>query len=225
MNFDLMTLPTTFDMAHGGLSLLSLVLIVLYISKGGEKLVEVVKEKIVEKPVEVIKEKVVEVVKEIEKPVEIIKEVEVIKEIELIKEIEVVKEIEKTLKQATPDAALQLLTLLQQEARFIDFVQEDLSGFADAEIGAAARVIHSGSQKVLADYFTFDSVRSEEEESRISLPLGFNASEVRLTGNVVGEAPFNGTLIHRGWQVTDIRLPKLATDHNARIIAPAEVEL
>ena len=129
------------------------------------------------------------------------------------------------LKEATPDAALQLLTLLQQDARFIDFIKEDLSSYSDADIGAAARVVHEGSKKTLDTYFSLKSIRGEDEETRISLPEGFNASEVRLTGNVVGEAPFNGTLIHKGWIVTDVRLPKIAADHNTAIVAPAEVEL
>ncbi|MFC6671867.1 DUF2760 domain-containing protein [Marinobacterium aestuariivivens] len=129
------------------------------------------------------------------------------------------------LREATPDAALQLLSLLQQEARFIDFIQEDLGGFSDADIGAAARVVHEGSRKALNEYFTLAPVRSEEEESRVTLPEGFNAHEVRLTGNVVGKAPFTGTLVHRGWKVTEVKLPKLAQGHDTRVIAPAEVEL
>jgi hypothetical protein len=48
---------------------------------------------------------------------------------------------------------------------------------------------------------------------------------VRLTGNVVGKAPFTGTLSHRGWRSADVRLPKLAEAHDAAILAPAEVEL
>jgi hypothetical protein len=48
---------------------------------------------------------------------------------------------------------------------------------------------------------------------------------VRLTGNVVGKAPFNGQVSHRGWKVEDTRLPKLAPSHDASIVAPAEVEL
>ena len=129
------------------------------------------------------------------------------------------------LKEASPDAALQLLSLLQQEARFIDFLREDLTGFSDADIGAVARVVHEGGQRVLGDYFAFAPVRNEEEESRITLPEGFNAAEVRLTGNVMGSAPFTGTLVHRGWKAVEIKLPKLAQGHDASIIAPAEVEL
>ena len=129
------------------------------------------------------------------------------------------------IKEASPDAALQLLSLLQRDARLIDFVQEDLSGFSDAEIGAAARVVHDGCRKVLAEHFTIASVRTEAEGSRITLNAGFDAAAVRLTGNVVGAAPFNGSLSHRGWRATEVRLPKLVGSHDATILAPAEVEL
>lgn len=135
------------------------------------------------------------------------------------------KPVQPELKQTTPESALQLLSLFQHEARLIDFLNEELKGFSDAEVGAAARVVHEGGQKVLAQYFSLASVRSEDEETRITLPEGFNASEVRLTGNVVGEAPFTGTLVHRGWRVTEIKLPKLSEGHDAKVIAPAEVEL
>lgn len=129
------------------------------------------------------------------------------------------------LKTHSPDSALQLLGLLQQEARFVDFLQEDLKGFSDAEVGAAARVVHEGGRKTLQQYFRLQPIRGEEEESRITLPAGFDAAEVRVTGNVVGQPPFTGTLVHRGWRVTEVTLPKLAEGHDARIIAPAEVEL
>jgi len=129
------------------------------------------------------------------------------------------------LREATPDAALQLLSLFQREARLIDFTQENLSGYSDADIGAAARVVHEGCSKVLREHFTIDAVRSEAEGSRITLPEGFDASAVRLTGNVVGKAPFTGTLSHRGWRASSVRLPKLAEAHDAKVLAPAEVEL
>jgi len=129
------------------------------------------------------------------------------------------------LRVATPDAALQLLSLFQREARLIDFTQENLSAYSDADIGAAARVVHEGCAKVLKEHFTIQPVRSEAEGSRVELPEGFDAAAVRLTGNVVGKAPFRGTLSHRGWRAADVRLPKLAEAHDAAILAPAEVEL
>ena len=129
------------------------------------------------------------------------------------------------LKEASPDAALQLLALLQREARLIDFVGEELGAYDDAQIGAAARVVHDGCAKVLREHFSIVPVRGEDEGSRITLPAGFDAASVRLTGNVVGQAPFTGSLSHRGWRVTEVRLPKLAQGHDARVLTPAEVEL
>ncbi|MFM0433888.1 DUF2760 domain-containing protein [Paraburkholderia aspalathi] len=130
-----------------------------------------------------------------------------------------------TLKEASPDAALQLLGLLQRDARFIDFVEEDIKAYSDADIGAAARLVHDGCRTTLREHFTIRPVRDEAEGSRVTLAEGFDATSIRLTGNVVGKAPFNGSISHRGWRVDDVRLPKLTDSHNAKVIAPAEVEL
>lgn len=130
-----------------------------------------------------------------------------------------------TLRQAPTDAALQLLGLFQRDARLIDFTEENLADYADADIGAAARLVHEGCRKVLREHFTIAPVRPEEEESRITLNDGFDASAIRLTGNVIGKAPFKGTLRHRGWRINEVRLPTLSEGHDASICAQAEVEL
>ena len=70
-----------------------------------------------------------------------------------------------------------------------------------------------------------EPVRSEEEGARVTLPKGFDAQAIRLTGNVVGEAPFTGTLQHGGWRATRIELPSLTEEHDVHVVAPAEVEL
>ena len=129
------------------------------------------------------------------------------------------------LRQASPDAALQLLALLQREARLIDFTQENLSSYSDADIGGAARLVHEGCAKVLREHFTLAPVRPEAEGSRITLNDGFDARAIRLTGNVVGQAPFQGVLSHRGWRAGEVRLPKLADSHDSAVLAQAEVEL
>ncbi|WP_206995283.1 DUF2760 domain-containing protein [Trinickia mobilis] len=131
----------------------------------------------------------------------------------------------RTLKEATPDAALQLLGLMQREARFIDFIEEDVVGYSDTDIGAAARLVHDGCRRVLREHFTIRPVRDEAEGSRVTVPDGFDAASIRLTGNVVGKPPFQGSISHRGWRVAEVRLPKLAESHDASVIAPAEVEL
>ncbi|MDG4557778.1 MAG: DUF2760 domain-containing protein [Candidatus Contendobacter sp.] len=136
-----------------------------------------------------------------------------------------VAESRPSLREAPPDSALQLLALLQREGRFVDFLEENVSAYSDAEIGGAARVVHEGCQKVLREYLSIEPTRTEAEGARLTLAAGFDAAAVRLTGNVVGQPPFTGTLTHRGWRVTEIRLPKLAEGHDVRVLAPAEVEL
>ena len=136
-------------------------------------------------------------------------------------------QVKETTPPAPPskDAAFQLLSLFQQEGRLIDFLHEDLTGFSDEEIGAAARVVHQGSRKVLDQYFSLSPVRKEAEESSLTLEASFDNRAIQLTGQVTGEAPYKGTLIHKGWQVDDCRLPQLAKGHSSHILAKAEVEL
>lgn len=129
------------------------------------------------------------------------------------------------LHEVEPNAALQLLGLLQQEGRLIDFLQEDVTAFGDADVGAAARVVHEGCSKAIKDHFILAPVRDESEGTRVTLQAGFDAASVRLTGNVSGQAPYTGNLNHRGWKVTETRLPQVAAGHDLSIIAPAEVEL
>ena len=119
--------------------------------------------------------------------------------------------------------ALHLLALLQREGRLIDFCEEELAGFSDAQVGAAARTVHDGCRKAVREAFTLAPVRPEREGSPITLPAGFDPAAVRLTGNVSGNPPFSGILRHHGWKATQVRMPAGAGD--ATVIAPAEVEL
>ncbi|MFW6049832.1 MAG: DUF2760 domain-containing protein [Myxococcota bacterium] len=128
-------------------------------------------------------------------------------------------------RETSADAALQLLSILQREGRFVDFLEEEVASFSDAEVGAAARVVHEGCRKALQEHFRIEPVRAEAEGERVTVEPGFDAAQIRLTGNVVGEPPFTGTLQHRGWRVTDVRLPKLALEHDPSVLAPAELEL
>lgn len=129
------------------------------------------------------------------------------------------------LREAEPNAALQLLGLLQQEGRFIDFLEEDVGAYSDAEVGSAARVVHEGCRKTMRQHFDIVAVRTEAEGTRVTLAEGFDSSAVRLTGNVVGQPPFTGGLTHKGWRVAELRLPQVAAGHDLTVLAPAEVEL
>jgi len=121
--------------------------------------------------------------------------------------------------------ALQLLALFQREGRFVDFLEQDVAAFGDAEIGAAARVVHEGCRKALRAHAKLSPVRTEEEGARVTLQPGYSPSEVKLTGNVAGSPPYTGTLVHRGWRAAEVTLPTAVAGHDARVLAPAEVEL
>jgi len=129
------------------------------------------------------------------------------------------------LHEAPAEAALQLLGLLQREGRLMDFLQEDMSAYTDAQVGAAARVVHDQCKRALDAHLKVERIRSEDEGSAVSVQKGFSPSEIRLLGNVSGEPPLNGSLAHAGWRVAHIELPKLSDGHDVHVIAPAEVEL
>lgn len=123
----------------------------------------------------------------------------------------------------SPTPALRLLGLLQQEARLVDFISEDIDGYSDEQVGAAVRSIHSACRKVLNEHVQLQRIFDAEDGSDMVVDQGFDPAAVRLTGNVTGQPPFRGTLQHGGWRAIKISLPDAPMDPN--IIAPAEVEI
>ncbi len=121
--------------------------------------------------------------------------------------------------------ALQLLGLFQREGRLVDFLQQDLSSFGDAEIGAATRVVHEGCRRALTRHLKIAAIRGENEGSKVTLEAGYAPAQVKLTGNVAGSPPYRGVLRHRGWRAESIELPRAVGDHDASVLAPAEIEL
>jgi hypothetical protein len=122
-------------------------------------------------------------------------------------------------------SGLMLLSALQREGRLVDFLQQDAAGFTDEEIGAAARVVHGGCRKALGQFFQIAPATNGVEGTAMSVPPGFDAQRIRLTGKVSGQPPFKGTLRHHGWIATEIRMPSISDALDPRVIAPAEVEL
>lgn len=122
-------------------------------------------------------------------------------------------------------SGLLVLSMLQREGRLIDFLQENVTAFSDADVGAAARVVHAGCKKVLSENFTVEPVLKDSEGAKVSLPAGFDAGRIRITGNVAGQPPFRGELKHHGWIASAVRLPSVAETLDPRVLAPAEVEL
>lgn len=119
------------------------------------------------------------------------------------------------------------VAILQDRGRFVDFLMDDIKGYSDAQVGAAGRVLHEGCKAVLLEHFGIRPMREEGEGSKVTVPTGYAPDDYRLVGKISGEAPFTGTLIHHGWRVEWVKLPRLLRASADRLpaIAPAEVEL
>lgn len=120
------------------------------------------------------------------------------------------------------------LATLQEKGRLVDFLMDDLTtAHADAQVGAAARVVHEGCRAVLQEHFAIRPVREESEGSAVTVAAGYAADEYRLVGKISGDAPFSGKLVHRGWKTERVKLPRVIRSAGDRLptIAPAEVEL
>lgn len=122
---------------------------------------------------------------------------------------------------------VRFLAMLQEKGRLVDFLMDDVNAYADAQVGAAARVVHAGCRGVLQEHFSIHPVRTELEGSRVQVPAGYSADEYRLVGRIAGSAPFTGVLVHRGWKTDRVNLPRLLRDPADPLpaIAPAEVEV
>ena len=122
--------------------------------------------------------------------------------------------------------ALTLLATLQREARFLDFLMEPLDDYPDDQVGAAARDVQRDCAAVVERIFAPQPLLADAEGSRVKVPAGFDPARYRLTGNVAGEPPFEGTLRHPGWKAASCEMPSWAgNDDAASVVAPSEVEV
>ena len=122
--------------------------------------------------------------------------------------------------------AISLLSALQREARFLDLVNESLDGYTDAQIGGAARDVIRDTGAVIERMFALQPLSSAQDGESLETPAEFDPAEFRLTGNVTGDAPFQGTLAHHGWKATKCEVPKFSgSESSALIVAPIELEI
>src|SRR5260370_23395766 len=91
----------------------------------------------------------------------------------------------------------------------MDVLMYDITLYADAEVGAAARVVPQGYKAAMQEHFRIRPVREESEGSSVTIAVGYPADEYRLIGKISGAAPFSGTLVHRGWKTGSVKLPPL----------------
>jgi hypothetical protein len=120
------------------------------------------------------------------------------------------------------DGAVQILSVLQRDARLMDFLMEDISGYSDEQVGAAVRDVQQQSRATLERYLKLQPV-IDGVEGDFTKTEGLAASAVKLVGNVPpsGKAP-GGLLRHKGWKAEKVDLPALPPGN---ILAPAEIEV
>jgi hypothetical protein len=122
-------------------------------------------------------------------------------------------------------AGLRLLAALQEEARLLDFVRENLDEYSDEQVGAAVRGIHSSLRKAVDERLGMAAILEGEDGDPCEVPADFDPALIRITGNPTGEPPYKGVLRHGGWKATDARLPVPTPGSDPTILAPAEVEV
>jgi hypothetical protein len=120
---------------------------------------------------------------------------------------------------------LRLLALLQREGRLVDFLMEDIAGATDQQIGMGVREIHRQCQQALKKVADLTPVLPDEQDKPVTVPAGFDPSAIRLTGNVAGQPPFQGTLKHPGWRVKSMKLAAPPAGVDEFVLMPAEVEM
>ena len=121
------------------------------------------------------------------------------------------------------DGALQLLGLLQRDARILDFFMEDIAPYTDDQVGAAAREVHDKTREVLIRNFAPTPVIDAVEGTPI--PASTNPN-VKYIGNVPATGkPGSGILRHKGWKATTTNLPQITNNQSLAVLAPAEIEI
>jgi Domain of unknown function (DUF2760) len=125
------------------------------------------------------------------------------------------------------DGALQILQILQRDSRLIDFLMEDIASFADDQVGAAVRGIHTDCKAALTRHVTLAPVLDgvEGTPQKLDASKAPDPNRVKLLGNVPASGKVaGGTLRHRGWLASSITLPPLGKQ-NPAVLAPAEIEI
>ena len=107
--------------------------------------------------------------------------------------------------QAGPaDGAVQILAILQRDARLVDFLMEDVSAYSDQQVGAAVRDVQAQSRQAIERYLRLEPV-IDSVEGVYTKTEGVPAGALKLIGNVPasGKSP-GGLLRHKGWKAANV---------------------
>jgi hypothetical protein len=125
------------------------------------------------------------------------------------------------------DGALQIVGILQRDARWIDFLMEDIASYSDDQVGSAVRAIHNDCRASLTRHMTLAPVIDGVEGTyqRVDASKAPDPGRIKLIGNIPASGKVSGgTLRHRGWMAASVNLPPLGKQ-DPSILAPAELEI
>ena len=124
---------------------------------------------------------------------------------------------------------IQLLNLLQQKGRFLDFLMEDILEHSDEDLGSAARFVHQGCSQIMKEYFKIMPLSEQKEGEQMVLEKDHDPYKFLLLEGTINQEQQEVKIIHRGWVTTNINLPKASksntSSHNTGIISPIELEI
>ena len=128
------------------------------------------------------------------------------------------------------EGAIQILSILQRDARLVDFLMEDIDGYSDDQVGAAVRNLHDQCRQSLGRYLTLapviDGVEGTFTRLDAASPIVRDPSALKLLGNVPADGKVaGGVLRHKGWRAEKMDLPAIPAKQEVSIVAPAEIEV
>lgn len=130
----------------------------------------------------------------------------------------------------TSDGALQLLGILQRDARLLDFFMEDIKPYSDDQVGSAVRTVHEQCQDSLKKYIklapVIDGVEGTFTKPEAAGAVARDPNAIKFIGNLPAQGkPQGGLLRHKGWRADTVNLPAIHAKQSVQILAPAELEV
>ncbi len=125
------------------------------------------------------------------------------------------------------DGALQILGILQRDARLIDFLMEDITAYTDDQVGAAVRSLHADCRASLTRHFKLLPVVDSVEGTfqKLDSAKAPDPNRMKLLGNVPASGKSSGGILrHKGWMADAVNLPSIGKQ-DVKVIAPAEIEV
>lgn len=121
-------------------------------------------------------------------------------------------------RESPKESRLEVLALLQEKGRLVDFFQEEIASYPDADIGSCVRKIHEDCRKTLEDAVALRPVVEEKEGASFTVQPGYDPKAIKIVGNAAGAPPFKGIVRHAGWKATK-------PGKESFVIYPAEIEV